>query len=148
LDPRAIGTLAGHLACDVGDTTTDRANDGNPTWSQDGFTLTPPVLDNSSCGRCLASGGDAIQVFGPHESPDGRFLHYAKALFDIRLWRIPVEGRLAARVLENLSRHLNVALAASGIYFVPTPLRVFPFSSLTAIPIELQHSLVSKDALI
>src|SRR5215469_568030 len=52
LDPRAIGTLAGHLACDVGDTTTDRANDGNPTWSHDGFTLTPPVLDNSSCGRC------------------------------------------------------------------------------------------------
>jgi len=77
-----------------------------------------------------ASGGDAIQVFGPHESPDGRFLHYAKALFDIRLWRIPVEGRLAARVLENLSRHLNVALAASGIYFVPSAASGFPVQFL------------------
>ena len=33
---------------------------------------------------------------------------------------IPVEGGPATRVLENLSTHLNVAFAASGIYFVPS----------------------------
>ena|SRR5215472_7339089 len=40
--------------------------------------------------------------------------------FDTSLWRIPVEGGPATRVLENLSTHLNVAFAASGIYFVPS----------------------------
>jgi Tol biopolymer transport system component len=107
--------------------TTDPANDGNPSWSHDGRWI---YFDSGRSGqqqlwKLPASGGDAIQVthdggFGPHESPDGKFLYYAKALFDTSLWRIPVEGGPATRVLEDLSSHLNVAFAASAIYFVPS----------------------------
>ena len=107
--------------------TTDPANDGNPSWSRDGRWI---YFDSARSGqqqlwKMPASGGDAIQVthdggFGPHESPDGKFLYYAKALSDTSLWRIPVEGGPATRVLESLSSHLNVAFAASAIYFVPS----------------------------
>ena len=57
--------------------------------------------------------------FGPRESPDGKFLYYAKALADTSLWRIPVSGGQATKVLESLSSHLNVAIVDTGIYFVP-----------------------------
>jgi Tol biopolymer transport system component/tRNA A-37 threonylcarbamoyl transferase component Bud32 len=107
--------------------TTDPANDGNPSWSRDGRWI---YFDSARSGqqqvwKMPASGGDAIQVtrdggFGPRESPDGKFLYYAKALSHTSLWRIPVEGGPATRVLESLSSHLNVAFVDSGIYFVPS----------------------------
>ena len=46
-------------------------------------------------------------------------LYYAKALSDTSLWRMPVEGGPATKVLDSLSSHLNVAIVDSGIYFVP-----------------------------
>lgn len=67
--------------------TTDPANDGNPSWSKDGQWI---YFDSARSGqqqvwKVPANGGEAIQVirdggFGPHESPDGKFLYYAKAL--------------------------------------------------------------------
>jgi Tol biopolymer transport system component/tRNA A-37 threonylcarbamoyl transferase component Bud32 len=107
--------------------TSDPANDGNPSWSNDGQWI---YFDSGRSGqqevwKLPANGGDAIQVtrnagFGPHESPDGKFLYYAKALFETSLWRIPVEGGQETKVLESLSSHLNVAIAKGGIYFVPS----------------------------
>ena len=106
--------------------TSDPANDGNPSWSKDGRWI---YFDSARSGvqqvwKIPANGGEAIQVtrdggFGPHESPDGQFLYYAKALFDTSLWRLPVEGGQPTKVLESLSSHLNVAIGDSGIYFVP-----------------------------
>ena len=79
--------------------TSDPANDGNPSWSKDGRWI---YFDSARSGqqqvwKMPANGGDAVQLtrdggFGPHESPDGKFLYYAKALGGTNLWRIPVEG--------------------------------------------------------
>jgi dipeptidyl aminopeptidase/acylaminoacyl peptidase len=106
--------------------TSDPANDGNPSWSKDGRWI---YFDSARSGqpevwKIPANGGEAIQVtrdggFGPRESPDGKFLYYAKALSYASLWRIPVEGGQPTKVLESLSSHLNVAIVDSGIYFVP-----------------------------
>ena len=107
--------------------TSDPANDGNPSWSNDGQWI---YFDSGRSGqqevwKLPANGGDAIQLtrnggFGPRQSPDGKFLYYAKALFETSLWRIPVEGGPETKVLESLSSHLNVAIAKGGIYFVPS----------------------------
>jgi eukaryotic-like serine/threonine-protein kinase len=71
-----------------------------------------------------ADGGEAIQVtwdggFAPLESADGKFLYHTKALEDTSLWRTPVEGGQATKVLEGLSNYLNLAIVDEGIYFVP-----------------------------
>jgi Tol biopolymer transport system component len=106
--------------------TTDPANDGNPSWSHDARWI---YFDSARTGeqqvwKIPAAGGDAIQVtrdggFGPLESPDGKFLYYAKSLFDTSLWKVPVEGGQASKVIEGLSTHMNLALVNGGIYFVP-----------------------------
>lgn len=106
--------------------TSDPANDGNPSWSKDGRWI---YFDSARTGeqqvwKMSANGGEAFQVtrdggFGPVESPDGKLLYYAKALFETSLWRIPVEGGQATRVLESLSSHLNLEIVDGGIYFVP-----------------------------
>ena len=58
--------------------------------------------------------------YAPLESPDGKFLYYTKALFSTSLWKIPIEGGEASKVLEGLSYYPNVAIVGSGIYFIPT----------------------------
>jgi Tol biopolymer transport system component len=106
--------------------TTDPANDGNPSWSRDGRWI---YFDSARTGeqqvwKLPATGGDAIQVtrdggFAPLESPDGRFIYYTKALFMTSLWRLPVDGGQASKVLENLSSIMNAVILNEGIYFVP-----------------------------
>ena len=69
-----------------------------------------------------ASGGEATQVTRdggscPFESPDGRWLYYAKRpRFD--LWKAPVAGGAETRVLENLSYCFNYVPTSRGVYFV------------------------------
>jgi Tol biopolymer transport system component len=107
--------------------TTNPANDGNPSWSQDGRWI---YFDSARTGlqqvwKMSANGGEAVQVtkdggYAPLESPDGKFLFYTKALFSTNLWKIPVEGGEASKVLEGLSSYQNFAIVDSGLYFVPT----------------------------
>jgi Tol biopolymer transport system component len=106
--------------------TTDPANDGNPSWSPDGRWI---YFDSARAGeqqvwKMSANGGVAVQVtkdggYGPLESPDGKFLYYTKALNATSLWKIPIEGGEASRVLDSLSSYQNVAIVNSGLYFVP-----------------------------
>ena len=70
------------------------------------------------------AGGDAIQVtrdggYAPLESPDGKFIYYTKALYDTSVWRLPVEGGQATKLIENLSFLRNLVIVSKGIYFVP-----------------------------
>jgi Tol biopolymer transport system component/DNA-binding winged helix-turn-helix (wHTH) protein len=105
---------------------THPANDGNPSWSRDGGWI---YFDSRRTGeqqvwKIPATGGDAIQVtrdggWAPLESPDGKFLYYTKDLSATTLWRVPLGGGQAAKVLEGLSTYLNLAIADKGIYFVP-----------------------------
>ena len=74
--------------------------------------------------KVSANGGEAVQVtkdggYAPLESPDGKFLYYTKALISTSLWKIPIEGGEASKVLESLSIYQNVAIVDSGVYFVP-----------------------------
>ena len=72
-----------------------------------------------------AEGGEAVEVtrdggFAPLESPDSKFLYYAKSLFDTSLWRIPIGGGPASKILEGVSNYINLAIVDSGVFFVPT----------------------------
>jgi Tol biopolymer transport system component len=107
--------------------TMDPANDGNPSWSHDGQWI---YFDSArtraqQVWKMPANGGEAVQVtkdggYAPLESPDGKFLYYTKALFSGSLWRIPVEGGEASKVLDGLTFYENLAIADGGLYFVPT----------------------------
>src|SRR5262249_32596778 len=106
--------------------TTNPANDGNPSWSKDGRWI---YFDSARTGepqgwKIPETGGDASQVtrdrgVAPIESPDGKFIYYTKALFETIVWRLPVEGGQASKVLENLSDLRNLVLVSAGIYFIP-----------------------------
>lgn len=106
--------------------TTDPANDGNPSWSHDGRWI---YFDSARTGeqqvwKMPAGGGDAIQAtrdggYAPLESPDGRFLYYTKSLGRTSLWRVPVDGSQATKVIDGLSIYTNLAIVDKGIYFVP-----------------------------
>ncbi len=108
--------------------TTHPANDGNPSWSHDGRWI---YFDSARTGqqqvwKIPADGGEAIQLtwdggYAPLESPDGKFLYYTKNLYNTTLWRVPLGGGQATKVLEGLSNYLNLAIADEGIYFVPSP---------------------------
>ena len=58
----------------------------------------------------------------PMESPDGRFLYYAKQVGNgfSALWRVPLPAGKETQVLESVYAD-NVALTHRGIYFIPTP---------------------------
>jgi Tol biopolymer transport system component/DNA-binding winged helix-turn-helix (wHTH) protein len=102
------------------------ANDGNPSWSHDGSWI---YFDSARTGeqqvwKMPADGGDAVQVtqdggYAPLESPDGKFLYYTKGLVATSVWRVPLGGGQASKVLENLSTYNNLAIVDNGIYFVP-----------------------------
>lgn len=107
--------------------TTHPANDGNPSWSRDGRWI---YFDSARTGeqqvwKILADGREPIQVtwdggFAPLESTDGKFLYHTKGqVYNTSLWRTPVEGGQATKVLEGLSNYLNLAIVDEGIYFVP-----------------------------
>ena len=108
--------------------TTHPANDGNPSWSHDGRWI---YFDSARTGeqqvwKLPADGGEAIQLtrdggYAPLESPEGKFLYYTKNLFNTSLWRVPLGGGQAAKVLEGLSSFFDLAIVDKGIYFVPWP---------------------------
>jgi Tol biopolymer transport system component len=94
--------------------TTHPLNDGDPSWSRDGRWI---YFDSLRTGeqqvwKIPADGGEAIQLtwdggYAPLESPDGKFLYYTKGLTNTSLWRTPVEGGQATKVLEGLSNYLK-----------------------------------------
>jgi Tol biopolymer transport system component len=126
--------------------TKDPANDGNPSWSRDGRWI---YFDSARTGvqqifKIPADGGEAIQVtrdggFAPVESADGKFVYYTKGLFGTSLWKIPVEGGEAVKILDGLSTFHNVAIVETGVYFVPTAsgssLKFLSFATNTISPI-------------
>ena len=93
-------------------------------WSRDGrwIYFGSDRTGRRELWRMPASGGEATQVTRnggscPFESPDGRWLYYAKRpRFD--LWKAPVAGGAETRVLENLSYCYNYVPTSQGVYFV------------------------------
>jgi WD40-like Beta Propeller Repeat len=133
--------------------TTHPANDGNPSWSHGGRWI---YFDSKRTGeqqvwKMPADGGEAIQLmrdggYAPLESPDGKFLYYTKNLWGGSLWRVPLGGGRAAKVLEGLSSYINLAIVDKGIYFVHQHAASgFPSSFSTCRRIRSGGSPVLKD---
>lgn len=95
-----------------------------PSWSRDGKWL---YFSTESTGiwKMPASGGEAVRITPgggdiPRESPDGKWLYYAKRDPD-SLWRMPVAGGGEAKVLDAVVEEDwtvgEWTVGKEGIYF-------------------------------
>jgi len=101
-----------------------------PTWSRDGkwIYFSSDAKGQPEIWKVRPEGGTPVQVTSTGgayaiESPDGKFLYYSPRQYPrpVSLWRIPVEGGPAVKILDTLERHLNFTVAAQGIYFAEQP---------------------------
>jgi Tol biopolymer transport system component/DNA-binding winged helix-turn-helix (wHTH) protein len=108
--------------------TDDPADEIEPRWSRDGRWI---YFGSNRTGRhevwkMPADGGGPVQVtqqggLAAMESPDGRFLYYARrGNFNLpnSIWRVPVAGGEETAVVDGLSFSANFVVADRGIYFV------------------------------
>ena len=107
--------------------TTETSNDVVPSWSRNGrfvYFASNRTGTRPEIWKAPVAGGEAQQVtkqggFAAFESPDGKYLYYAK--LDVAgLWRIPLEGGHESLVLDQLKPREGGywAVAADGIYFI------------------------------
>jgi hypothetical protein len=96
-----------------------------PSWSHDGNWIYF-VSDRSGSAqvwKISPAGGQPVQVtrdggLSPMESPNGKFLYYAKGP-DLRsVWRIPVAGGEEGNVLSIQGAWSAYTLAGEGIYYI------------------------------
>ncbi|MGC2196462.1 MAG: hypothetical protein WA628_17445, partial [Terriglobales bacterium] len=98
-----------------------------PSWSRDGRWV---YFASNRTGRgevwkMPSTGGSAVQVtnhggFAAFESPDGRFVYYAKGLTVPGLWRIPTNGGDEVEVISSLEAGYwgYWAVVSNGIYYL------------------------------
>jgi Tol biopolymer transport system component len=100
-----------------------------PSWSRDGRWIY--FVSNRSGGfqiwKMPSTGGPAVQVtrhggFAALESPDGKFLYYAKGRTVPGLWRIPTDGGEESEIISSLEAGYwgYWAVVESGIYYLVT----------------------------
>ena len=107
--------------------TTEPSDDIVPNWSQDGQWI---YFASNRSGifqvwKMPQGGGDAVQVtqgggFHAAESPDGKYLYFAKGLNQPGLWRIPVSGGEETPVLKTLRAGYWAywVVVEDGIYYL------------------------------
>jgi Tol biopolymer transport system component len=103
------------------------ASDYSPSFSRDGnwiyFSSNRDGRTIQSLWKVAATGGEPIQLttraaFGPQASPDGAFIYYVETIeAPSALWRIPVAGGQAERVLYGVYL-ANFVVLDGGIYYV------------------------------
>jgi Tol biopolymer transport system component/DNA-binding winged helix-turn-helix (wHTH) protein len=100
-----------------------------PSWSRDGrwIYFASNRSGSGQVWKMPAAGGPAVQVtrhggFAAFESPDGRFLYYAKSLTVSGLWRIPTNGGEETEVISSLEAGYwgDWAVVEGGIYYLDT----------------------------
>jgi len=98
-----------------------------PSWSRDGrwIYFASDRTGSSQVWKMPSTGGPALQVthqggFAAFESPDGRFLFYAKGLRVPGLWRIPTNGGEEIEVINSLEAGYwgYWAVVENGIYYL------------------------------
>ncbi len=102
--------------------TTENSEDVMPSWSKDGRWI---YFGSRRSGdwqiwKTPAEGGQAVQVtknggYEAFESPDGKFVYYAKR--EPGIWKVPVEGGAESRVFDK-GRWGNWAVLEQGICFL------------------------------
>jgi Tol biopolymer transport system component/predicted Ser/Thr protein kinase len=107
--------------------TTHTAQDAVPSYSRDGRFI---YFGSNRTGRfeiwkMPVSGGEPEQItrnggFYASESPDGKFLYYARALDQPGLYRMPLQGGAESVVIENLRAGYwgYRVITQRGIYYV------------------------------
>jgi len=100
------------------------ADDAVASWSRDGrwIYFVSNRTKKWQVWKMPAEGGEPVQVtkhggYVAFESLDGRFLYFAKDLYQTSLWRVPVDGGEETRILESVmgsAFHLD----RKGVYFV------------------------------
>ena len=105
--------------------TQDPAAELEPCWSRDGRWI---YFGSDRTGqfetwKMPREGGAAIQVtrnggIDVQESPDGRFLYYAKLNMPTTLWRMPIGGGDAMQIADRLSYPRSYVVSTAGIYLV------------------------------
>jgi Tol biopolymer transport system component/DNA-binding winged helix-turn-helix (wHTH) protein len=98
-----------------------------PSWSRDGrwIYFASKRTGSGQVWKMPSTGGPAVQVthqggFAAFESPDGRFLYYAKGLGVPGLWRIPTNGGEEIEVISSLEAGYwgYWAVVENGIYYL------------------------------
>jgi Tol biopolymer transport system component/DNA-binding winged helix-turn-helix (wHTH) protein len=99
------------------------------SWSRDGRWLyfASDRTGDWEVWKMQSAGGPAVQVtrhggFAAFESPDGRFLYYAKGLAVPGLWRIPTNGGEEIELIRSLEAgyYGYWAVVENGIYYLDT----------------------------
>jgi Tol biopolymer transport system component len=110
--------------------TEDPGEDVVPSWSRDGHWI---YFASNRSGdyqvwKMPAEGGDAVKVtkqggFAAFESPDGKYVYYAKGRDISGLWRVPVKGGEEVLVSVRIAAGAGAAawcrwaVVNQGIYF-------------------------------
>jgi Tol biopolymer transport system component/DNA-binding winged helix-turn-helix (wHTH) protein len=109
--------------------TSEPSNEVVPSWSRDGLWIyyASDRTGGWEVWKTPSTGGSAVQVtrhggFAAFESPDGRFLYYAKGLTVPGLWRIPINGGEEVEVISSLEAGYwgYWAVVENGIYYLDT----------------------------
>ena len=109
--------------------TNEPSTDLVPSWSRDGHWIyfASDRTGSWQVWKMPSAGGSAVQVtrgggYGGFESPDGRFLYYAKGATVPGLWRIPTAGGEETEVIGTLEAGYwgYWAVVENGIYYLDT----------------------------
>jgi Tol biopolymer transport system component len=103
-----------------------------PSWSRDGrwTYFTSNRSDGLQVWKRASTGEPAVQVtrhggVAALESPDGKFLYYAKGLTVPGLWRIPTDGGEESEIISSLEPGYwgYWAVVENGIYYLDTKVK-------------------------
>ena len=109
--------------------TSEPSSDVVPSWSRDGrwIYFASDRTGGWEVWKMPSAGGPAVQVtrhggFAAFESPDGKFLYYAKGLTVPGLWRVPTNGGEEIELISSLEAGYwgYWAVVADGIYYLDT----------------------------
>jgi Tol biopolymer transport system component/DNA-binding winged helix-turn-helix (wHTH) protein len=106
--------------------TDDPGEETQPRWSRNGELI---YFGSNRTGRhevwkMPRAGGPAERItqhggLSATESPDRRFLYYAKhGVSPTSIWRVPVNGGEETVVVDGVSNSLNFVVANRGLYFL------------------------------
>ncbi len=97
-------------------------------WSPDMETIyfSSNRTGSNECYMMPADGGDDVQLtegggLNCRAPLDGEYLFYASSVNSSPLWRMPIGGGEATRIIPDLRHASAFAVSAEGVYFMPTP---------------------------